>query len=69
MNQLIDHLTRLWVLATVRVQPDDTGQTTAEYTLVLVAVAAVVGLFLAWASGGAMTGLFDAVLDRVRGAV
>lgn len=45
---------------------NDAGQTTAEYALVLLGVAAIAMLLLAWARGtGAFTDLFDAVLDSI----
>lgn len=54
-----------WVAATAVRLASERGQGTAEYSLVIMGVVAVVGLFVAWASGGALNRLFDSVLDRV----
>jgi hypothetical protein len=44
----------------------ETGQTTAEYALVILAAAALATLLIAWATKGDAIGrLFDAVLERV----
>ncbi|MEM9034641.1 MAG: DUF4244 domain-containing protein [Actinomycetota bacterium] len=57
-------------LTPVTVVDDDEGQTTAEYALVIAAVAVVVGGLITWASGsGAIEGLFTTVLDRLTAAV
>ena len=49
---------------------DETGQTTAEYALVLLAAAAIALLLLAWAAGTDGIGrLFDAVIDSIIGKV
>lgn len=49
---------------------DETGQTTAEYALVLLGVAAIAMLVLAWAGQtDRINGLFDAVLDSITGLV
>lgn len=48
----------------------DAGQTTAEYALVLLGVAAIAMLVLAWAGETTrIGGLFDAVLDSITGLV
>ncbi len=44
------------------------GQSTAEYALILVAIAAMVGLvisFLGGEGGGLITGLFGSVFDNI----
>ncbi len=47
---------------------DDRGQATAEYALVLLGVAAVALLLLAWATrSGKLGELFDAVIDNLIG--
>ena len=48
----------------------DRGQTTAEYALVLVGVAAIALLVVAWASdtnkiGRLLDGVLDSILDRI----
>ena len=44
----------------------DSGQTTAEYALVLLGAAGIVALLLGWAvRSGAISSLFDAVLSGV----
>jgi hypothetical protein len=66
-------LLQLWIRLTDRLHalgPDDAGQTTTEYAIVLTAVAAMVGLFGLWARDTDRIGkLFDAVLDRVTGTL
>ncbi len=47
-------------------QCNDEGQSTAEYSLVILGAAAIAGLLLAWAgSSGAIGNLFDSVIDSV----
>jgi len=52
-------------------EPDrEAGQTTAEYALVLVGVAAIALLLVAWASdtnkiGRLLDGVLDSILDRI----
>jgi hypothetical protein len=41
------------------------GQTTAEYALVLLGVAAVALAFITWASGGHVAQFLDSVFDRL----
>jgi hypothetical protein len=49
---------------------NDRGQATAEYALVLLGVAAVALLLLAWATrSGKLGELFDAVIDNLIGKV
>ena len=44
----------------------DSGQTTAEYALVLLGAAGIAALLLGWAArSGAISSLFDAVLSGV----
>ena len=65
-------LTALTVLAR-RARPDDRGQATAEYALVLLGAALVALLLIAWATAGGGAGkigqLLDAVLDTIIGKV
>ncbi|HEX2193157.1 MAG TPA: DUF4244 domain-containing protein [Acidimicrobiales bacterium] len=50
--------------------PDERGQTTAEYALVLLGAAAVALLVVAWATDTDLIGkLFDAVVEAVTGKV
>jgi hypothetical protein len=51
----------------VFVEPlDDDGQSTAEYALVIVAAAAVVGLLLSWITkSNGIGSIFNAVIGRV----
>lgn len=45
---------------------DERGQTTAEYALVIIGVAAVASLLLAWATKShAISRLFDTVIDKI----
>ena len=69
---------KLYVLAQVALFPPapgperdpEGGQTTAEYALVLVGVAAIALLVVAWASdtnkiGRLLDGVLDSILDRI----
>lgn len=48
----------------------DSGQTTAEYALVLLGAAAIAMLLVAWAGQtGAIGSFFDAVMDSLTGLV
>ncbi len=64
-------LLRLLVAVQVtRLRRGDRGQTTAEYALVLVGVAAVALLLVAWATdtnkiGRLLDGVLDSILDRI----
>lgn len=45
---------------------DESGQTTAEYALVIIAAAAIAGLLLAWATKtNAISKLLDRVVDLI----
>ena len=45
---------------------DETGQTTAEYALVMLGAAAIATLLVTWATqSGAISRLFDTVVDRI----
>ncbi len=47
---------------------DQSGQTTAEYALVILAAAAIALVLLAWArSSGKLPAFFDEVIDRITG--
>lgn len=56
-------------LTPTRPAEDDLGQTTAEYALVIAAVATVVGAMIAWAGGGPIAALFDAVVGNLIDAI
>jgi hypothetical protein len=45
--------------------PDQSGQTTAEYALVILGAAAIATLLIAWAKGGAISDLFDEVIGKI----
>ena len=61
---------RAWYLSTGHPVSSDRGQTTAEYALVLVGVAAIALLVLAWATqSGAIGKLFDLILGHIMGKV
>jgi hypothetical protein len=63
-------LVHLWIHRLVRPSSSDRGQTTAEYALVLVVVAAIALLVLAWATeSGAIGKLFDFILSHIMGQV
>lgn len=50
---------------------DERGQTTAEYSLVLIVAGAVVGVFGAFVKSGALSGMFQTIIrslvDRAGG--
>ncbi len=49
-----------------RINVEQLGQATAEYALVMVAAAIIAGALIFWASSsGALSALFDAVVDRI----
>jgi Flp pilus assembly pilin Flp len=53
-----------------RLRRDERGQTTAEYALVLVGVAAIALLVVAWATdtnkiGRLLDGVLDSILDQI----
>jgi len=46
----------------------DSGQSTAEYALVILAAAAIALVLLAWArSSGKLPAFFDSIIDRIVG--
>jgi Flp pilus assembly pilin Flp len=60
----------LWVRTTsfVRNLKEETGQTTAEYALVILAAAAIAVVLIAWAhSSGKLPAFFDNIIDSVIG--
>lgn len=48
---------------------NETGQTTAEYALVILAAAALAVALIAWANGGGLTEFFSAVLSKLMSMV
>jgi len=61
---------RCWVAVVHRAPRSESGQTTAEYALVLIAAAAIAGLVLAWATKThAVSSLFDKIVNRVTNMV
>jgi hypothetical protein len=61
-----EKLLRVWLNMLVRFEPAESGQTTAEYALVMLAAAAVAGLVLAWATKShTISRLFDAVIGKL----
>ena len=59
---------RAWMCLIERVpsRRAEDGQTTAEYALVIIGVAAIASLLLAWATkSNAITKLFDSVIDKI----
>jgi len=56
----------VWVRTRLSAQ---TGQTTAEYALVILAAAAVAVVLIAWArSSGRLPAFFDDIIDQVAGS-
>ena len=65
-----DVFLRMWIAVVDRVDRSESGQTTAEYALVLIAAAAIAGLVLAWATKThAVSGLFDKIINRITNMV
>ena len=63
-------LYRLRCPVPTRPQPDEGGQSTVEYALVILAAAALALLVLAWATRtGSIEALFDRVVDSVTSKV
>ncbi len=49
--------------------PRETGQTTAEYALVILAAAAIAVVLIAWArTSGKLPSFFDNIIDQVTGS-
>jgi Flp pilus assembly pilin Flp len=49
-----------------RILAEQQGQATAEYALVMVAAAVIAGALIFWATNsGALSALFDAVVERI----
>ncbi len=70
MQTVTERFYRVFFAITCPPEPDDAGQTTAEYALVLAGVGGVVALFMAWASKtGLISTLFNAVFQRLINAV
>lgn len=66
----LSYLTAVTEAAARRPRPDQQGQTSAEYALVLLGAAAVALLILAWATKSDLVGkLFDTVLKAITGKV
>ena len=45
--------------------PAEAGQSTTEYTLVILVAATIALLLLNWAKGGAITSFFQTIFDKV----
>ena len=61
-----ESLLRIWVTMLTRLDRSDSGQTTAEYALVMLAAAAVAGLVLGWATKShTISRLFDSVIGKL----
>ena len=45
--------------------PGEGGQSTTEYTLVILVAATIALLLLNWAKGGAITNFFQTIFDKV----
>jgi Flp pilus assembly pilin Flp len=56
----------LHVTSRLPLRRDESGQTTAEYALVIIGAAALAALLLAWATkSGAISKLFESVISHV----
>lgn len=59
-------LLRAWLVVLARLERVESGQTTAEYALVMLAAAAVAGMVLAWATKShTISRLFDSVIGKL----
>ena len=59
-------LLRIWISVLGRIEPAESGQTTAEYALVMLAAAGVAGMVLAWATKShTISRLFDTVIGKL----
>jgi len=59
-------LLRIWISVLARIDQAESGQTTAEYALVMLAAAAVAGMVLAWATKShTISRLFDSVIGKL----
>jgi Flp pilus assembly pilin Flp len=59
-------LLRVWVTMLTRLDRAESGQTTAEYAMVMLAAAAVAGLVLGWATKShTISRLFDTVINKL----
>ncbi len=57
---------RAWKSQTFAKQADESGQSTAEYALVILGAVAIATLLITWATGShAISQLFDSVIDKV----
>lgn len=53
-----------------RLLEEESGQTTAEYALVILGAAAVAGALIAWAAGGkAIKDFFTKIFEKLTGAL
>ena len=63
MNEM---MLRVWVTMLTRLDRAESGQTTAEYAMVMLAAAAVAGLVLGWATKShTISRLFDTVVNKL----
>jgi Flp pilus assembly pilin Flp len=54
------------VVDTIRsILHDESGQTTAEYSLILLVAGLVVGVFAAFVKSGAMSDMFEEIVSRL----
>lgn len=57
---------RVWLAVVHRVDMRESGQSTAEYALVMIAAAAIAGLVLMWAGKtDLISGLFNGVIKKI----
>ena len=62
---LVGRVLGAWLASGVRTRRGERGQTTAEYALVLLGVAAVALALTTWAGGGKISAFLDAIFDRL----
>ena len=66
---MTEKLLRVWVSMLTRLERAESGQTTAEYALVILAAAAVAVVLIAWAkSSGKLPAFFNDIIDKVTGS-
>ena len=63
---MLELLVRAWISVLDRIERSESGQSTAEYALVMIAAAAIAGLVLMWANKtNVVSGLFNAVIKKI----
>lgn len=63
---MIERIRGLWLVLRARLRATaELGQSTTEYTLVILVAATIALLLLNWAQGGRIVAFFDQIFDKV----